>query len=87
MSRPYRPSNGTEGELFCEQFCYRCVHDVDENCPILAATLVYQVGDEGYPNEWVQDEGVPCCTAFLAIGDDVELAAARADARQTSLPL
>lgn len=85
MTKPYQPSNGSEGEIFCERFCYRCTHDVDENCPILARTLICEPDDADYPIEWIEDEAGPRCTAFLAVGDDAELAAARADPRQQSL--
>jgi hypothetical protein len=71
MSTPYRPSNGSEGEMFKEQFCYRCKHDDYDNavyCPILGASLVYEVDDPQYPKEWIADERGPqylgICTAF-----------------------
>lgn len=67
----YRPSNGTEGEMFQEQYCYRCRHDRDwrekeENpCDILTRTLWLGTEDPDYPVEWIYDpEGVPTCTAF-----------------------
>lgn len=68
----YRPSNGLEGELFYGHWCGRCVHDRNEDCPILAATLAYQVGDPNYPKEWVEEidlddidfNSEPRCTAF-----------------------
>jgi hypothetical protein len=28
MAEPYRPSNGTEGEMFQEQWCEKCEHDL-----------------------------------------------------------
>ena len=64
---PYRPANGTEGEMFHERFCYRCRRGQDEDnpCPILGATLVFSVVDAGYPKEWKYDnDGRPTCTAF-----------------------
>lgn len=90
----YKPSNGTEGDIFCAHFCDRCIQDIDDNCPILTATLIYDIGDAKYPPEWQYDE-VPGklpmetakCTAFIAIGDDAELAAAKNDPRQGSLGL
>lgn len=57
--RPYRPPNGTEGEMFMSRWCYQCVREagnVDggpDGCEILTATLIYDVGDPGYPREWV----------------------------------
>lgn len=65
MSKPYRPSNGSEGEWFFNTYCDRCWFDRTEDCPILAATLVYEVDDPEYPKEWV-DDGDRCgrCTQF-----------------------
>lgn len=63
----YRPSNGTEGEIFMECFCFRCARDAefqdamargessDKGCPILAASFVYSTDDPKYPKEWVRD--------------------------------
>lgn len=50
MSKPYRPSNGTEGAYFIEEFCVRCWYDRNEDCPILAASFIEQV------KEWVMDD-------------------------------
>jgi hypothetical protein len=60
MSKPYRPSNGTEGTGFIESFCVRCWHDRNEDCPILAASFIDQVP------EWVcEDDGSNAhCTQF-----------------------
>lgn len=93
MTKPYRPANGTEGELFHEAFCYKCEHDRHESCEILAKTFVYSISDPEYPPEWVEDDvpfdvwSNPRCTAFLPLGEDAELQAARTDKRQLSLPL
>jgi len=69
--KPYRPSNGTEGEMFMERFCYQCKHDQEwlENetnpCQILNASLFFCIDDKEYPKEWVFDPGgVPTCTKF-----------------------
>ena len=65
--KPYRPSNGTEGEMFQEQFCHRCRRDQDEDdpCTILTETMAFSIDDAEYPTEWVYDkDGTPCCTAF-----------------------
>ncbi len=74
---PYRPSNGTEGEIFKARFCDRCVKSSrdpeDEPCPIEAATFFFDIGEEGYPPEWVCEPYTgdieryllsPRCTAF-----------------------
>ncbi len=70
--RAYRPSNGTEGIGFYENWCGLCVADIpfregdcENGCRILANTLVYDLDDPEYPDEWVYDaDGNPCCTAF-----------------------
>lgn len=76
MPYPYRPSNGTEGEIFMERFCYRCKRDAafQENqdgeygCPIILATMTHNVDEPGYPPEWISDDDCglvnPRCTQF-----------------------
>jgi len=64
MVRQYRPSNGTEGACFIDYFCCKCWYDRNEDCPTLADAFAYDLGEEGYPAEWVQDEGGPRCTLF-----------------------
>jgi hypothetical protein len=72
MSQPYRPSNGTEGEMFQEHYCAKCIHDDYERgkiCHILARTMPYNIGDPEYPTEWIiDDDAEPIdlgyCTAF-----------------------
>lgn len=64
---PYRPSNGSEGECFRDEFCDQCEHDrlyreTDGNaplnadgtngCSIIARTMAYEVTDPLYPVEW-----------------------------------
>lgn len=72
-ARPYRPSNGEEGEVFMEAWCARCRRDAahrrDESkagCTIIARSMAYDVGDPKYPKDWVQDEKGPRCTRFEA---------------------
>lgn len=75
MARPYRPSNGSEGEGFLEAYCFHCERDRafrDTNyegdgalgCQILAATYRYDVNHPDYPKEWIEDERGSRCTAF-----------------------
>lgn len=69
--RKYRPSNGTEGEMFMERFCYQCVHEEygeSELCDILTRTMIYDVEDDKYPDEWVYGDDGPVCTAFVKEG-------------------
>lgn len=78
--KPYRPANGTEGEYFMERFCYRCKRDAEfqrtqdgeDGCPIILASMTYDVNDPEYPKEWVTTEDYPLggageCTAFESI--------------------
>lgn len=73
-TRSYRPSNGTEGLDFREEFCFRCERDrafretdgEEAGCRILGDTLIYMADDPRYPKEWVQDEQGARCTAFEA---------------------
>lgn len=67
---PYRPSNGTEGEAFCEAFCFRCKRyagdtiDMDP-CEIETNAIIFEIGEDEYPKEWIYDaDGKPRCTAF-----------------------
>lgn len=62
---PYRPSNGTEGAMFFEQWCSRCAKDLPmstgkdydscapgETCSLIANSMAYKVTDPEYPKEW-----------------------------------
>lgn len=69
----YQPSNGTEGMFFIEKYCFNCIHEKfshtqdhnDKKCDILSNTMIYDVKDPKYPEEWCYDENdTPCCTAF-----------------------
>jgi len=61
--KKWRPSNGTEGEIFMSAWCYECVLDGD--CRILRNTFLYDEDDERYPAEWrINEDGQPECTAF-----------------------
>ncbi|WP_417534161.1 hypothetical protein [Marinobacterium stanieri] len=70
-SKPYRPSNGTEGDYFMAKFCDRCRGDANNSCSIIAATMMFDIADPNYPAEWVEDESGPHCTAFQPIDDVV----------------
>ena len=77
-TRPYRPSNGSEGMDFEARFCDRCKRDAKyrrtqdgaDGCTILAAVFMVEIDDPKYPKEWVQNKyGDPYgrtarCTAF-----------------------
>lgn len=43
-------SNGTEGALYYEQFCDRCVHDENQGCPIWNAHLMFNYQEGNKPD-------------------------------------
>lgn len=43
-------SNGTEGAIYYETYCSRCVHDKGEDCPVWTAHLMYSYRDCNNPN-------------------------------------
>lgn len=60
----YRPSNGQEGDLFEELWCHDCTRRGDDAnpCPILVASLFYDVDEPRYPREWQYGmDGQPVC--------------------------
>ena len=78
MIRPYRPSNGTEGEGFFGRFCANCWRDRvyresdgerGRGCPILARSLAFELEDPRYPKEWVRDDDGARCTAFAPMDE------------------
>ena len=85
---PYRPSNGTEGGFFQERWCEHCKSDRAfrdngvRGCEILARSLCHDVGEKGYPVEWIWKNREPVCTAF----DDVS-ATITNEERVAQLPL
>lgn len=80
----YRPSSGTEGCGFYENWCSNCAKDKpmsegkdfdecgpDEVCEIIALTMAYDITDPKYPKAWTYDkDGDPCCTEFVEVGQD-----------------
>lgn len=73
MSERYRPSNGTEGDIFKADFCQRCQRDADADapCEILTNSMVFDINDAAYPSEWIKDERGPRCTAFIVEGSEL----------------
>lgn len=78
MDKRYRPSNGTEGMWFNDDWCAKCANDAEQNgskdyddcaphelCPIIANSMCYGVNDQEYPCEWIEDEDGPRCTTFV----------------------
>jgi hypothetical protein len=73
--KPFMPHNGTEGELFMEQYCFKCAHDPfsksdDFDAPS-CGLIMQSLGDQ-QPEEWrYDDEGYPICYKFRheSLGD------------------
>ena len=71
--RLYRPSNGTEGMMFADEFCDQCMHqnpnpeaENPKNCNICMRSFLYGINDPEYPIEWRYDAlDHPTCTAFI----------------------
>jgi hypothetical protein len=87
---PYRPSNGTEGEMFMERWCFNCARDAayrnnkpEHGCQILARTFVFDISDAEYPKEWIRAAndtewpGTARCMAFVPT-EELSLRARRA---------
>ncbi len=62
----YRPSNGTEGMIFMDEFCDRCYYDRNQDCPIIVLTMCLETEDKDYPPEWIYIGETPTCTKFRA---------------------
>jgi len=69
----FRPSNGTDGEIFMCDFCYHCInekwiHDQkegDKKCEILSKMILLDTDNKNYPEELTYDtEDYPICTAY-----------------------
>ena len=58
--KPYRPSNGTEGMHFQAAYCDNCHYqgnpESGKGCMILLRTMLHDIGDPEYPQEWQQNE-------------------------------
>jgi hypothetical protein len=96
-TEPYRPSNGTEGDMFMANWCERCTKDrarrrsVDHaGCRILSYMMAFHIEDPEFPKQIVRTADVPYiesdprCTAFRASGAPRNMAKQRA---ADSLPL
>jgi hypothetical protein len=74
VTKLFRPCNGTTGASFIEAWCGNCKRDVafrndeGDSCPIVAASLAFDIDHPEYPKEWTYgDDGSPICTAFEPI--------------------
>lgn len=77
IPKPFRPGNGTLGDIFDSQWCAKCKRDAQIRkaesegnaraadyascCPILTRTLALDIGDPDYPKEWVWGEDGKPC--------------------------
>lgn len=69
VGEKWRPSNGTEGEVFIGSWCCNCAA-LDSTCEILTATCAFTENDPEYPIQWqIGADGQPKCTAFHAPGE------------------
>lgn len=77
QTRPYRPSNGTEGDIFEDRFCHRCKREAKyrrtgdgaDGCMIATRAAAFDISEPAYPTEWVISLGdatgmTARCTAF-----------------------
>lgn len=75
---PYRPSNGTEGEIFYSAWCRHCVREQAfradpedaEGCSIYALSMAFAIDHPSYPQEWVRNDRGPGCLSFQEEGTD-----------------
>jgi len=76
---PYRPSNGTEGDIFMSRWCAQCKADQarregdedDDGCLIVVMTMAVDIAEPDYPKEWRSDgPSGPRCTAFAPVDGD-----------------
>ena len=51
-------SNGTEGLSYQEEYCFRCVHDINEDCPVWGLHLQYSYKLCNEPDNFL-DELIP----------------------------
>lgn len=61
MTGPWKPTNGSEEACFETRFCSNCWHNSDLECGIL---IDFKCGPLYQPEEWIQQDSVPKCTAF-----------------------
>ena len=65
----YRPSNGTEGMIFMDNYCDQCIHECPfenskKKCEIITLTMCLDTNDKDYPKEWQYKDDTPICTKF-----------------------
>lgn len=76
--KPFRPSSGTEGDVFQSLYCNRCAKDwisapgsVANYCGLVADSMRFEVDDPQYPAAWVHNaDGSPCCMEFVPMREE-----------------
>lgn len=73
----WRPSNGTEGEIFSERWCAGCRRDAafradeGDSCPIICNAMAFDTGHPDYPAAWQYGpDGQPICAEFDDLSRD-----------------
>jgi len=46
-------SNGTEGMYYYEKYCEKCVHDIDEDCPVWLLHQLYNYDECNNPDSFL----------------------------------
>lgn len=91
VGKPYRPSNGSEGMVFEEAWCFLCRYFVTkrnedyDDCTrgILVRAHGFEPDEKGYPKQWrYDDRGRPICSAFRARANRVSSHVERAKYEQ-----
>jgi hypothetical protein len=54
MRIKWYPSNGSEG-MYLDEYCADCLHDINEDCPLILQSLTANGKDE-MPDEWTADD-------------------------------
>ena len=67
--KTYRPSNGTEADLFMDEFCSKCAKNpisinAKKQCNILGRMMSLSTDDKNYPAQLIIINDKPVCTAF-----------------------
>lgn len=63
--KPYRPSNGTDGDWFQDDWCSKCHFEHGKKqCKTLNLTMFFDTNDKEYPKEWVYKDGNPVCLKY-----------------------
>jgi hypothetical protein len=69
VGKPYRPSNGTESDIFMGTWCRGCRKN--SWCRIIDRSMIFDEEDKGYPRALrIGDNGQPECTSFEEPGTE-----------------